>query len=260
MNYTVQAYETPDLIAMKLTGNRANAGALVAANPGKPRQIVDGKVTFAALQAGEQLALPAGWGGSKRGVAGLPQGVGASGSTNAASTAQGSTNAGPDGSPSTSGPVADGTAVALFAYLQQTPDQSSCTANQTVLAFQQSYNAANPSSPIGTDGLYGQATQSALQATLPNNTFPTNVVLCASAAAAPSSNGTPTPPAPSPAPATTTTTTSNTALYVAGGLAAVAAAVGIYVAVKHHHAMEALQPAARAPAHRRPIRRMRRRR
>jgi hypothetical protein len=133
----------------------------------------------------------------------------------------------------------------LFAYLQANPDQSACISNAAISGFQSSFNlaASGTGLVITVDGLYGAQTDAALRDVLASNTFPPTIKLCGmgvsgqpapntSANIAAANAGQATTPAANAAAAASSSST--TLWLVAGGMAAVAIAVGGYVALKHH--------------------------
>jgi hypothetical protein len=136
--YTVQVNDTPQIIARK-TG--VPAGAIIAANPQKRKQIVDGAPTFLTLQAGERLNVPRvsglGEGGADLRGLGRAQGLG--------------------------DPVSDGTLAALISLSQSNPTLFA-TPNLTVLAFQKSAGVGAGVAGSSSDGEYGTATAAAAQA------------------------------------------------------------------------------------------------
>lgn len=138
--YRVQLNDTPASIARRFTGSM-DATLLIAANPQKPRVTgIDGGQTFKTLSVGELLALPPAW--RVRSLNGL-RGVGAFGTF------------------ALGDPASDGTANAVV-ELGGTPALCQ-SGNATVLAFQNSYNAGSPATPLTPDGDYGPATMAALQ-------------------------------------------------------------------------------------------------
>ncbi len=140
--YTVQINDTPASIAQKL-GFAGNAGALVAANQQKKTQTIQGVRTFLNLYAGEVINVPASWVNARTKKLGVSAvGIGGFGLGD---------------------PNSDGTLAALIALASSNPTLFA-TPNLTVLAFQQSWNAANTGmTPLSTDGEYGNNTASAAQ-------------------------------------------------------------------------------------------------
>ncbi len=59
--HTVQLDDTPATIAQRFTGDPSRMRELIAANPHKPTQSIQGVTTFQSLTAGEKLLIPASW-------------------------------------------------------------------------------------------------------------------------------------------------------------------------------------------------------
>jgi len=68
LTYTVQAGDSPSVIAKKFTGNAGRAWELIAANRWKNLIVVNSTPTFASLSVGEQLRVPIGWRANVTGV------------------------------------------------------------------------------------------------------------------------------------------------------------------------------------------------
>jgi len=93
------------------------------------------------------------------------------------------------------------------------------TSNSAVTAFQQSYNAANPSSQISVDGLYGPQTQTALTSAL-GSAAP---AACVAGASSSSSGGL----------ALVDTSNPNMTYYIIGGVAVVG--IAGWLLYRHSH-------------------------
>jgi hypothetical protein len=59
--YLVQAGDSPFSIAQRLTGDPRRMTELIAANPDKPVDSINGITTFESIDVGEELALPTTW-------------------------------------------------------------------------------------------------------------------------------------------------------------------------------------------------------
>ena len=174
---------------------------------------------------------------------GLPQGMGQAGAEGtvpgAAQNVSGGTGtaATPTTTPTS---ISGGSASLAFGVIVANPNQSACVPNAAISAFQTAYNVDN-GVMLTVDGKYGTATDTALRSVLTTSTFPSNLVLCGSAAPPPANgNGGSSPSAVTPtapvAPVAATTTSSNTDLYVGGALVALIAGAGIVYATRHHPA------------------------
>jgi hypothetical protein len=132
--YRVVANDNPETIAAKLH-HPGQAAALIRANPQKATS----GGTWRSLHVNELIAVPASWTQQQQQQQGLGRAHGLG------------------------DPMSDGTAQAVAAL-----GSAICQAGSpTVMAFQTSWNSANPSAtPLVVDGKYGPATQAALASTL----------------------------------------------------------------------------------------------
>lgn len=236
MFVTVQPGDTPAILAQRFTGSAASAPELILANPGKPRQIIQGQVTFATLRAGERLKLPPSW--MKKGLRGLPQGFGVAANDALAGTIQ---------------PLL----TSLGNGCSDPGLVSAATNFQT--QFEAVYGVGTAG---GVDGLYGTNTASALQTAI-NAYNPAGQpsiqsfssgsapAACVGAAPAPSPGPSPAPgPTPAPGPATPS---SNKALVVGGIVAAAAVAALAYVAIERRRHAATMTVSGRPVMGRRPM-------